>query len=70
MTKLMTIVLLAASAVSVRADEWKLVWSDEFDQSGLPDSARWGYEHGFIRNNERQFYTSARKENARVETAC
>ena len=43
MTKLMTIVLLAASAVSVRAEEWKLVWSDEFDQSGLPDSTKWGY---------------------------
>lgn len=47
--------------------EWKLVWNDEFDQAGLPDPAKWGYETGFIRNNERQFYTRTRKENARVE---
>ena len=68
MTKMMTIVLLAATAVACRAEEWKLVWSDEFDQSGLarprPSGAT---RHGFIRNNERQFYTTARKENARVE---
>jgi beta-glucanase (GH16 family) len=46
---------------------WNLVWSDEFDYKGLPDPKRWGYEVGFIRNNEKQFYTEARKENARVE---
>jgi beta-glucanase (GH16 family) len=46
---------------------WTLVWSDEFDYKGLPDPKRWGYEVGFIRNNEAQYYTEARKENARVE---
>jgi len=46
---------------------WKLVWSDEFDKPGLPDPARWGYETGFIRNREAQYYTHERKENARVE---
>jgi beta-glucanase (GH16 family) len=49
------------------AQEWKLVWSDEFDYVGLPDPAKWDYEEGFIRNNEAQYYTRARKENARVE---
>jgi beta-glucanase (GH16 family) len=44
-----------------------LVWRDEFDGQGLPDDSRWTYEEGFIRNNERQFYTRARTENARVE---
>jgi hypothetical protein len=24
---------------------------------GLPDPARWGYEVGYIRNNEKQYYT-------------
>lgn len=46
---------------------WRLVWADEFDKPGLPDPASWGYEEGFVRNNEKQFYTKARSENARVE---
>jgi beta-glucanase (GH16 family) len=54
-------------AVPAWAGPWKLVWSDEFDKPGLPDPAKWEYETGFIRNNEQQFYTRARKENARVE---
>jgi len=49
------------------AQDWKLVWSDEFDRPGLPDPAKWGYEKGFVRNQEKQYYTEARKENARVE---
>jgi beta-glucanase (GH16 family) len=56
--------LIAAPA---RADDWKLVWSDEFEKAGAPDTAKWDYELGFIRNHEQQFYTKARKENARVE---
>lgn len=46
---------------------WKLVWSDEFDQAGAPDPKKWGYEKGFVRNKEKQYYTTARPENARVE---
>jgi beta-glucanase (GH16 family) len=45
-----------------------LVWQDEFDQAGLPDPSRWNYEEGLVRNNERQYYTRARSENARVES--
>ena len=46
----------------------KLVWSDEFDKNGLPDSTKWGYDVGGTGwgNNELQFYTDARKENASV----
>jgi beta-glucanase (GH16 family) len=33
----------------------------------LPDAAKWDYEKGFLRNDEKQFYTQARPENARVE---
>ncbi len=47
--------------------KWKLVWSDEFNYQGAPDPAKWGMEEGFIRNNEPQFYTRGRLENARVE---
>src|SRR2546422_8077786 len=52
---------------SVLAADWKLVWSDEFDYHGLPNSKKWDYEEGYVRNEERQFYTRARLENARVE---
>lgn len=41
----------------------KLIWKDEFNGTGLPDSTKWGYEEGFVRNNEKQYYTKARIEN-------
>ena len=44
----------------------ELVWSEEFNYDGLPDPAVWGYEQGLVRNNEAQFYTSSRIENASV----
>jgi beta-glucanase (GH16 family) len=37
-------------------NEWKLVWHDEFNTNGPPDPANWGYEHGFVRNKELQWY--------------
>ncbi len=48
---------------------WQLVWSDEFNYSGLPDAAKWGYDVGGSGwgNKELQYYTDRRKENARVE---
>jgi len=47
----------------------KLVWSDEFDYTGLPNSAKWGYDVGATGwgNQELQDYTSHRLENARVQ---
>ena len=45
---------------------WTLVFSDEFDTAGAPDPSKWGYELGYIRNDEKQYYTS-RAENVRVE---
>ena len=63
--------ILASQTDASRADGtpsgYKLVWSDEFDYQGLPDPAKWGYEEGFVRNHEAQYYTKARLENARVE---
>ncbi len=64
---LCSLVALRLSLAGATAADWKLVWSDEFEKPGLPDPAKWGYEEGFIRNNEAQFYTQARTENARVE---
>ena len=48
---------------------WRTVWADEFDGDGLPDPSKWSYEtggHGWG-NNELQFYTGSRPENARVQ---
>lgn len=50
-------------------EEWKLVWSDEFNKKGLPDSNKWDYDiggHGWG-NNELQYYTALKMKNARVE---
>ena len=47
----------------------QLVWSDEFSQPGLPDSAKWVYNvggHGWG-NRELQYYTNADPDNARIE---
>lgn len=62
-----TIALLILTFNHVEAKDWKLVWADEFNYQGLPDPAKWGYEEGFVRNHENQYYTRARLENARVE---
>ncbi len=48
-----------------------LMWSDEFDYTGLPNSAKWSYDTagnaGGWGNNEKQFYTQARLKNAEVK---
>jgi len=33
-----------------------LVWNDEFNISGKPDTSIWRYEKGFVRNQELQWY--------------
>ncbi|HLZ17435.1 MAG TPA: hypothetical protein VKQ08_10360, partial [Cyclobacteriaceae bacterium] len=54
--------------------ERKLVWHDEFDYAGLPDSTKWSYDLGDgcpnvcgWGNNEAEFYTRDLK-NARAES--
>ena len=48
---------------------YDLVWHDEFDRDGLPDPSKWSYDVGAggWGNQEPQFYTERRLENARVE---
>jgi len=46
---------------------WKLQWSEEFNVPGALDTSIWGYELGYRRNNELQYYTNSTK-NA-VDTA-
>ena len=38
------------------ANDWQLVWSDEFNTNGPPDPANWNFEQGFVRNGELQWY--------------
>jgi len=50
---------------------WKLVWADEFDQAGLPNASKWMFDTernkaGWY-NNERQYYSKDRLENAQVD---
>jgi beta-glucanase (GH16 family) len=54
------------------AAAWKLVWSDEFNYSGLPDSSKWSYDVGGDGwgNHELEYYTANRLVNARVEQGC
>jgi beta-glucanase (GH16 family) len=50
---------------------WRLVWSDEFDGTGLPDPTKWGYDTSRNRvgwfNNELQYYARDRLENAKID---
>jgi beta-glucanase (GH16 family) len=50
---------------------YQLVWSDEFEQAGLPDPTKWVYDIGSNRsgwaNAELQYYSNARRENSRIE---
>ena|ERR1035437_10596795 len=34
----------------------KLVWHDEFNSQGKPDTSNWIYESGYVRNQELQWY--------------
>ena len=50
---------------------YSLVWADEFDGAGLPDSSKWAYDtyrnkDGWW-NEEAQYYAAGRQENARIE---
>lgn len=57
----------AVLLVGALAQGWVLDWEDNFDKPGLPDASKWNYETGYIRNDEKQYYTKARIDNARVE---
>ena len=58
-------VLLNHSIVEAQIDPgYKLVWADEFNTNGVPDSSNWTYENGFVRNHEFQWY---QRQNARCE---
>lgn len=66
-TALVLLLAAAAATPAAAADGWKLVWSDEFDGSGI-DRSKWDFDVDCWGggNNERQCYTD-RKDNAAVK---
>ena len=57
--------------INTPSGSWALVWNDEFDYEGLPDSTKWSYDiegnsWGWG-NNEAQHYTSHNPDNAFVQ---
>jgi beta-glucanase (GH16 family) len=69
-TAALLILILHGSFIAMSGQScYELVWNDEFNYTGLPDTSLWNYETGGDGwgNNELQYYTSERPENARVE---
>lgn len=58
-----------AAGVNIDTSGYHLVWADEFNYTGLPDSNKWNYDVGGNGwgNQEEEYYTAKRLENARVE---
>ncbi len=56
------------SGIDTPSDGYQLVWNDEFNYLGLPDSAKWSYDigGGGWGNAEAEYYTVSRLENSEV----
>ncbi|MFV0265505.1 MAG: family 16 glycosylhydrolase [Draconibacterium sp.] len=59
-----------ADTIAVDQNTWELVWSDEFNTDGLPDTSKWNYDtrgntYGWG-NNEKQWYTVADPDNVYI----
>ncbi|WP_158989147.1 family 16 glycosylhydrolase [Mucilaginibacter sp. L196] len=50
--------------IDPQSDGYKLVWADEFNKNGPVDPKVWGFENGFVRNKEFQWY---QPQNVRCE---
>jgi beta-glucanase (GH16 family) len=56
-----TYFVFAQQKETTNLEDYKLVWADEFNKDGIPDTTKWRFETGYMRNNEAQWY---QKENA------
>lgn len=69
--KFLLLLLCSYSLIIVKAQTKskykKLVWADEFNYEGLPDSSKWSFEVGLVRNKEPQYYTDKRLKNCEVK---
>lgn len=61
--------LIQRTSKNTSTEKLKLVWSEEFNYTGLPDSSKWVFETGGdgFGNNELQYYTAADSSNAWVQ---
>ncbi len=68
MKHICTFIFLFLITSATYSQDWTLVWSDEFDYTGLPNSEKWSYDvgGGGWGNNELQYYTDSRTQNANV----
>lgn len=66
--KALILIALVYFTLNCVAQHEKLVWSDEFNGTGLPDAGKWGYDMGSngYGNNEIQNYTNS-TQNVRQE---
>lgn len=62
---LAAIVSGGAVAAGAATGGWAFSWSDEFSGAAV-DGAVWGFESGYVRNEEAQYYSN-RTENSRIE---
>lgn len=64
---LLAIVPMGLSSLGVvvpNGYQWTQVWGDDFNSGSTPvapDSTKWGYEIGYLRNQEAQYYTNSIK---------
>ena len=67
MKKIKLLIIISCFAFNLAA--WarkpfsKLVFKDEFTGKGLPNNNLWGFEEGYVRNGEMQYYTVKRIQN-------
>jgi beta-glucanase (GH16 family) len=58
------------TSIAIPSD-YQLVWADEFAVDGIPDASKWVHETGRNKlgwyNNEKQYYSAPRLENAKVQ---
>lgn len=69
--RILLYIILISIVSCKQQDSRRLVWSDEFEGTGSPDSTRWNFDLGAGHpegwgNNERQYYTRDPK-NVRIE---
>lgn len=67
MRKTLFLFFLSFLSLQGYSQKWVQVWGDEFNTPGIPDTTKWTYEIGKLRNNELQYYTKNRSENARIQ---
>ncbi len=70
MRTLLVMLMITGSLISKEA-QWELIWADEFNKPGTPDTSHWSFDTSGNAwdwgNNEKQNYTSENKKNAWVE---